>query len=72
MRVAELRAALADVPDDLEVVVRAADDDNDQWIVCGVAHVGVDHGCDDVPFLGIESSTDVKPEPKKRRARRKR
>jgi hypothetical protein len=61
----ELRAALAGVPGHLEVVVRASDDDTDASICCGVRHAGVDytHNEHDTPFLAIDASTDVEPEP---------
>lgn len=65
MTVDQLRAALAAVPGHLEVVVRAADDDEDTSICCGVFHVGIDytHNEHDTPFFAIDANTDVDPEP---------
>lgn len=57
MTVAELRALIADVPDGLQVVVRASDDDADQWITGDVLHVGVEHAHDEdgTAFLAIDA-----------------
>ncbi len=56
MTVGELRAALAKLPDELEVVVRASFDDDDVY----TSYVGTPHsasftrGCDDEPFFAID------------------
>ncbi len=65
MTVGELRTSLVGVPDDLEVVVRASDDDDDTWIAAGIAHVGIEvtHNEHDTPFFAIDANTDVDPEP---------
>ena len=54
MKIGELRKLLDGVSDDLEIVVRAWDDDND---VCGTisgAEVQYAHDEDDTPFFAID------------------
>ena len=60
MTVGQLKVLLADVPDDLDVTVRASDDENGCWVVGGIWHVGIDTAHDDdcTPFLAIEVTTD--------------
>lgn len=53
MTVGELRKALKGLPDNLEIVVRAWDDDNSDY--CGtIDSAEVQHGCSDDPFFAID------------------
>jgi len=52
VNVGELRRALEGVDDELDIVVRAFDDDNDY---CGTPFsVEVETGCSDEPFFAID------------------
>lgn len=56
MKVKELKAALEGVPDDLDVIIRA--EDNEDYSICADAwHAGIDHAHDgeDTPFFAIEA-----------------
>jgi len=53
MIVKELRAILAAVPDELEVVVRAWDDENS--VCSGVSSARVTLGCDEELFFAIDA-----------------
>lgn len=58
MKVGELRKLLEGASDDLEIVVRAWDDDNDY---CGtISGVAVEHAHDedDTPFLAVDCCPD--------------
>ena len=59
MKVGDLRKALEGVPDDLEIVVRAWNDDGDD--VCGGlkgAEVQHAHDEDDTPFFALDCCPD--------------
>ncbi len=60
MTVGELRAALAGLPDHMEVVVRAEDDDGNSY--CGTPQVAArDEGCagnDAGPFFAIDCAPE--------------
>jgi len=58
MTVGELRKALVDVSDDLEIVVRAWDDNNDYCGTITSAQVEHAHDEDDTPFLAIDCCGD--------------
>ncbi len=56
MKVGQLRAALEGVGDDLEVIVRAFDDENDYIGTITMVAVENAHDEDDTPFLAIDCS----------------
>lgn len=60
MKVKHLRAALEGIDGELDVTVRASDDDNDAWICGGIWSAGIDHAHDDeaTPFFALEVTTD--------------
>jgi hypothetical protein len=60
MKVKHLRAALEDIDGELDVTVRASDDDNDVWIVGGIRSAGIDHAHDDddTTFFALEVTAD--------------
>jgi hypothetical protein len=62
VRVRELRAALVGVDDDMEVILRTADEpDCGEWslIVCGVEHAGPDAGCTEREAFVLDGNTGV-------------
>jgi len=55
MKVGELRKLLEGVPDDLEIVVRAWDDDGSDYCgTIGTAEVEHAHDEDDTPFFAVD------------------
>ena len=62
MKVGELRAALAALPADLDVIVRTEDDDGNSY--CGSPRTAsLQYGCDDEPFFAIDCDSEPESEP---------
>lgn len=59
--VGELRKSLEGVPDDLEVTVRAGDDNTDESICAPVIHAGVEIECGDEErsFFAIDAIVEI-------------
>lgn len=58
MKVGEFRKLLAGVDDMIEIVVRAADDDNDYCGTIDSAGVEFAHDEDDTPFFAIDCGSE--------------